>query len=158
MGIRLTVAMASMVLVIAGCDRGPTYQGKTAAAWAELSSDRDTKTRAEAVKALDAIGTPDVLPALRDRLDDEDYLIRPTAAAALLRHDPQSVSLVIAKAAEWLSHPDKRIATAGVQTLGILGPRSASALPALKRMLQTEESPYLKRDVSAAIEKIEGTK
>src|ERR1043166_9930771 len=78
-------AVASAVLMLAGCSRGPLSRGKSVIDWRHALQDSSIELRREAAEALGELG-PDAkaaAPDLAAALKDKDDGVRIKAAAAL---------------------------------------------------------------------------
>jgi len=107
--------------------------------------DRHPRVRRTAAYALGQIDSePDqVVPLLREALQDSDWQVSAEAARSLAAAGPQAVAELQAA----LKAPDARVQAAAAWSLGQLGPQAAAAIPDLRTCLA--EGEWLAR--SAAV-------
>jgi HEAT repeat protein len=126
--------LIGLVVVIAGCSSGPTFQGKSLRSWMTQLSDKDPTARQEAIRALGQIG-PEAVPPLCEALASENSNTRMAAADALGRIGEDAKSAVPALN-DALKDSDKLVRRHAAFALGIIDPENKSAVPALIESLK----------------------
>jgi hypothetical protein len=98
--------------------REPTYQGKTASRWAELTSDESVIVRRRAALALGTFGADAkaAVPALTELLKDGDARVRSYAASALGKIGPEAKAATAALTA-MLKDKDPKVQQAATEAL-----------------------------------------
>jgi len=114
-----------------------------------MLDDASVDVREEAALALGAIGSPDAINALIDKLDDVNSDIGPQIARALRRaKDPRMVEALVKK----LDDPDNETQRESARTLGEIGdPR---AVPPLLQLLQQSDDRKVVNASSEALARL----
>jgi HEAT repeat protein len=129
---------------------GPRAKGAVPALLRAARSDPDPDVREGALWALGAIGLPDPA-ALLPYLDDKEDSVQQAAADALTAMGEPAVPALL----RLLQRKEEELRRFAVDALAGIGPAAAGALPALRRMLETNDEG-VREYVQAAIDEIEG--
>lgn len=113
-----------------------------------LESD-DAGVRLQAVRALGEVATKETIVYLKPVADDNDYYVRAAVMDALGAVGGESVRLLIE---EKLKDENALVRSKALTALGALG--LAKAKPALKKILEKPESPYLELLAVAGLARI----
>jgi HEAT repeat protein len=124
---------------------GPGGKAACEAIVRTLLRDQNVAVRASAAYALGRIGSAsdDVIPALKQSLQDEDAFTRLVSAWSLVEmnlRDEQFARLVVPLLIELLKHEQPALRTMAAETLGHLGPLAAPAVAALVERLKDTDA------------------
>jgi HEAT repeat protein len=120
--------------------------------------DRSNPDRSSAVTALLSIVSPDdpmLVPVLAEVLETADYSARVNAALALGRMGEAASPALPALLKALQRKVDGALWIDVLRTTANLGQAAAEALPILKAVLDSEEHPFVRQEILAAIQKIE---
>jgi HEAT repeat protein len=119
-------------------DQGPTYQGKTLAAWIENLKSSSAKARGEAAEALGHFGArgKDAIDPLISTLNDRDPFVRLEASLSLAKLGTMSIPAL----REAVKTGTRLQKMGACLSLGHLGAAAAKAVPDLEGLLAGKDS------------------
>jgi HEAT repeat protein len=120
--------------------------------WQRDLANASVDVRARAAQALSAFDQRAV-PALTSALGDREYLVRVSAAAALMKIGPRPV---VPSMIEALRRKEAPIRANAAVVLGAFGPAATPAVPALNRAL-TDANPRVRELAGEALGRITST-
>lgn len=109
----------------------------------KILNDPMSDARAAAAFTLGRLGDRSAIKDLTNVIEDENPLVRLASAWSLLHMDPgndEYVKIAVPRLTEALSQPNPQIRAESARTLGMLGERASSAVPALVECLGHDES------------------
>jgi HEAT repeat protein len=180
--LRVRRGAARTLLQIAGPLRDELDPAKVEPALLVLVEHEDVGFRREVWEVLACVAGPKAMPAVLRALDDSDRVVRVLATFALrrIRADAATKRLIelLASKDAWirrtaafalgeakaaaavgpltkaLADPDVGVVRSATDALGEIGPAAAAAVPALEKLHETTDNPYLRSDVEDALEEI----
>jgi HEAT repeat protein len=134
--------------------KDPIVRGKPLSAWIESLKGKDLLPRIEAIRALEAGGGPETLPAAPALIgifrDSSATFIHPLAAVALARIGPEVIPQLTAA----LEDKALLVRSGSVLALTLLGPRAAPAVKPLAAILRRDPESMVRGMAASALSQI----
>jgi HEAT repeat protein len=116
-----------LIFLSAGCTADPVYNGKPLYYWKQELRSRDSTARWRAASTFATVGAKAriAIPELTACLDDDDYHVLLSSAAALGNTGPEA-SEAVPELIKLLKHPERRVRAAVEQALKKIDPEAAA--------------------------------
>jgi HEAT repeat protein len=145
-----------VVLLLAGCQAQPPYEGKTVAELTAMLQDGDPAVQTQGAFGLSRLGAEAVpaLPALIDALRSQNAQVRSYAALALGEIGPEARTAV-SPLTELLRDREWTVRRQAAMALGRIGPDAKPAIAALEKLGQDPDN-LVRKAAREALQKIRG--